>query len=284
MKVPFTYCLLRYFHDVLTDEFVNIGIVVYAPKVRFLGFKATPRISRISSVFPDVRRESFRGFVRFIQSRLSDLGHKIETELPLDFKVDGLCAREIGKIVLPDDSSSLQWSEAGSGLTDNPRKTLELLFERMVCRYERHQRSDRKEDKDVWMPFHRALLRTGALVHFRDVELKYGNYSQHFEHGWQNGRWHIYQPLSFDLIEKRDIVDKAVHWSGRVNLLHRADPEFKIYWLVGAPQLGERREAFEEAKNLLAKEVHGDKEVIEESEAEAFSQKVAKKVFDRVSP
>ena len=36
---------------------------------------------------------------------------------------------------MPDGNSALQWSPAGSGLTDNPARTLERLCVRYVTRY-----------------------------------------------------------------------------------------------------------------------------------------------------
>jgi hypothetical protein len=39
--------------------------------------------------------------------------------------------------VLPPDDSSLQWSEPGSGITEDPSATLESIYARMVTRYDK---------------------------------------------------------------------------------------------------------------------------------------------------
>ena len=35
MKTPYTFSTLRYVHDVVSGEFVNVGVALYAPDTRF---------------------------------------------------------------------------------------------------------------------------------------------------------------------------------------------------------------------------------------------------------
>ena len=35
-RYSYTYCVLRYVHDTTSNEFVNVGVVLYAPKAKYL--------------------------------------------------------------------------------------------------------------------------------------------------------------------------------------------------------------------------------------------------------
>src|SRR5262249_23705839 len=126
-KQPYHYVILRYVHDVMTSEFVNVGVVVYAPEERALRWKMRHTIGRLGGAFPDLDRVAFqtmmrtvtRGFVRI--SKRSRNGLLFETENSL--------ARLIRE-ALPSDDSSLQWSTQGAGYTANVRETFDQLYER----------------------------------------------------------------------------------------------------------------------------------------------------------
>ena len=41
MKTPYTFSVLRYVHDPVSTEFVNIGVAVYAPAAKYLSALCT---------------------------------------------------------------------------------------------------------------------------------------------------------------------------------------------------------------------------------------------------
>jgi hypothetical protein len=54
-RQPYTYVVLRYRHDPLAGEFANVGVVLHAPRGRFLGAKlrTTPG-GRLTRMFPTI--------------------------------------------------------------------------------------------------------------------------------------------------------------------------------------------------------------------------------------
>jgi hypothetical protein len=97
------------------------------------------------------------------------------------------------------------------------------------------------------------------------------------EHSWKNETWHVYEPVSFDLIEGASMLEKANRWVGRAtSLIDSADPH-RIYLLLGEPQDERLRPTFVKAQNILHK-MPGQKEFIKESEAEAFAEELAREV------
>ena len=133
-RYRFEYCALRYFHDVWTGEFLNIGVVLFCPDQAFLGSRISCGIQRARFTFGDVNIELFQGFTK-------DLVHLLEQErtnlrgIPALSKEDGLSRIITG--VLPHDDSSFQWGPILGGMTDSPEAEVDSLYDRYVGRYEK---------------------------------------------------------------------------------------------------------------------------------------------------
>jgi len=186
-------------------------------------------------MFGEIDGDYFRGLMRYIEDRFGELGDKLRNELPLDGVPSDIL--QIAKGILPPDDSSLQWSEAGGGQTENPAKTLEELFVRLVERYEDRQKRPSREDGDVWRVFKKELETRHVLAHLQAKRIVAKDYDYEFEHSWKNQRWHLYEPMSFDLQEADSILDKANRWLGRVVTLRDSPDKFKLHILLGEPSL-----------------------------------------------
>lgn len=280
MKTQYTFTVLRYVHDITTGEFVNVGVALYAREANYLGAICTPRYGRISKVFGDINAEHFRSLMRFIQARFEE--HALELhQTPLPFISTPKNVVEIAQSILPPDDSSLQWSEPGGGFTDDPGATLESLYDRMVQRYEHRTKLSSREDEDIWRNFKRELETRHVLVHLKPKRIVARDYEYEFEHARRNGRWNMYEPISFDLLHAETILDKANRWLGRGVNLKDAPEEFKLYLLLGEPQDERLRPAFVKAKNILHK-MPVEKEFVAEHEAEDFSRELAAEIRDEL--
>ncbi|MBI3415193.1 MAG: DUF3037 domain-containing protein [Verrucomicrobia bacterium] len=132
MKISCSTVTLRYVHDVVTGEFANIGVVLYAPKQRFLKARFTTSHGRLDAMFLKIDRLHFSALMRCLANGFDDMGTQIQnsaTAPPLN------SLSEMVNGILPPDDSSLQWSEQGGGFTDDSEKTLNELFNRFVERY-----------------------------------------------------------------------------------------------------------------------------------------------------
>ena len=167
-RYSYTYCVLRYVHDTTSNEFVNVGVVLYAPEAKYLSALCRTTYGRLNKVFPGVNAEHFKSLMRYIQARLEEQGERVASELPLKAPSTVL---EFAQAILPRDDSSLQWSPAGSGRTDDPSGTLEHLFDRMVLRYEERQALAVRSDEDVWRNFKRNLEERQVLKHFQPKKI-----------------------------------------------------------------------------------------------------------------
>ena len=276
MKTPYTFSILRYVHDIVTGEFVNVGVILFAPKAKYLSASCTTKYSRISTIFSDFNSEHFRKSVRYIQATIEEEGDRLLNELPFSEpskSVKGFAAR-----VLPVDDSSLQFSPEGYGMTDNPEKTLEQLFGRYVAKYYEKAETTSRSDDDVWRNVYKKPFQEKRILsHLKPHKIIGNNYEYEFDYSWKNEAWHINEPISFDLKESSDILDKAHKWLGRLESLSDGGEPFTINVLLGSPHYSMVKSAYGKAKNILNK-MPCEHEFINEDEAETFAESLKKEI------
>ncbi len=272
MKTTFTFTVLRYVHDVGTGEFVNMGVALYAPEAKYVSALCNPRYGRLSRVFLDVNGDQVRSLMRFIQSRFEEFGLKLTTELPLEERPRSVM--DIAAGILPPDDSSLQWSEPGGGITEDPAATLEQLYTRLVEKYEQRPQLPSRDDDDVWRVYRKELEEKQVLARLQPKRIVAKDYDREFQHAWKNNVWHLYEPVSFDLQDADNLLDKANRWLGRATNLKEASEPFELHILLGEPRLEKLRQPFTKALNILNK-MPVRKQFVRESEAGPFSQALA---------
>lgn len=131
---PYSYTVLRYVHDVVAGEFLNVGVVVHVATRRTLLVKTQTSTGRLRSAFPDIDLHVFRDMIRSVENGVSKLAGRLACAPRLPRGPD---ARSHATRVLPDDDSSLQWSPVGHGVTSDASKTLERLFARYVAKHDK---------------------------------------------------------------------------------------------------------------------------------------------------
>lgn len=124
IRLPYSYVVLRYVHDIVRGEFANVGVVMFAPNSPFLRGRFSSDFRRLRAIFGGIDEAHLssmlqhldRAFAGFQPSRPS-------------------AKRDITQLVqqlLPADGSSLQWSPPGGGVTADASGTLDYLFQRFV--------------------------------------------------------------------------------------------------------------------------------------------------------
>jgi hypothetical protein len=249
-KHPYSYTVLRYVHDVTTSEFVNVGIVLHVPSECRLLVRTRHTIGRIKVVFPDLNRQAFVEAMASVERGIKRVAKDIATcgMLPCDGD-----AATYARRALPADYSSLQWSPLGTGLTDNADKTFERLYERFVTRYDEHS-ARRRSDDDVWRPVRDLLEERRIAVPLEKKEIAGKTDTISFDRTWKNGVWHAYEPVSLDLADADGIKDKARRWLGHLAAVADGpSDQFKVYFILGKPQVASLLPAYESAKAILSR-------------------------------
>jgi hypothetical protein len=268
MKGPYQFSVLRYVYDAVTLEFVNVGVVVYAPQHGFLRAQCTGHFSRVSKMFGRIDGTAFRSTTRYIEAQVSALNERMAKGLLFENrseKLETILAR-----VVPPDDGALRFASGGVGITESPEDTLSNLFSRYVCRYDSPSGIQRRTDDEVWRVFREPLEKKSLISHLSPKKITAANYEYEFQRSWKNGVWHIYEPVSLDLADGSSILEKANKWLGRATSLADSAEPFKLFLLLGEPSDSKLAESFRKARNILAK-MPVQRELVREGEAEQFA-------------
>lgn len=277
MKTTYSTITLRYLHDVVTGEFANIGVVLYSPEQRFLEARFITSYERLNAMFLKIDHLHYRALMRYMGNRFDE----IATDIRDGLHVPPVAAlTEIVRQVLPPDDSSLQWSEQGGGFSDDPAKTLGELYKRFVEQYIAGAEQVSRSDDEIAKPFKAKLGKASERLTLKRIEAK--DYQYEFRFGWQNAVWHLYEPVSFDLLDPNSIREKAVRWYGRCAALQHSPDQFKIHFLLGEPRQPGTEAAFQNALHLL-RDVPGQKQLVRENEIEGLASRVAEEITSHVS-
>jgi hypothetical protein len=269
MRTPYSFSILRYVHDPITEEFINIGVVVFSKEAQYLNSRCTSQYGRISKMFAKIDGERFRQLTRYVVSEIQKVGAEIVKPLS-GYALEALLGR-----VLPPDDSAFQFSKPGHGLSHNLDETMNELFERFVQKYNASVEPVRRNDDDVWKDVYREPLeRRHVAAKLIPKEITTPDFSYRFDHSWKNKLWHVYEPVSLDLVDAQSLADKANRWVGRATSLVDSAEPWKIHVLLGEPREPRMKTAYIKAQNILHK-MPGEHEFVKEAEAESFAEMVA---------
>jgi hypothetical protein len=273
-KIPYSFSILRYVHDPVSQEFANVGIALYSSETRYLNARCENHYGRITRMFGKIDGERFKQTMRFIQDRLQRIGN----QLPESLAFDGIPTLEkLLAMVLPHDDSAIQFSPAGVGLSSDLDQTLNELFVRFVEKYSVPIETSNRDDSDIWRVYREPLERRHLSSRLTQKKIVAPNFAYEFEHAWKNETWHVYEPISFDLLEANSILDKANRWLGRGTVLADSQDRFKMHILLGEPLDPSLRGAFAKAQNILNR-MPKKPELITEGEAESFADEFEARV------
>ena len=271
--MAYQFAVLRYVHDTVAQEFVNVGVALFAPEAGFLEAQCTDSYVRISQMFLKIDGSNFRQILRYIQVQLEALGRRYRDTLPFEEppSLEVLLAE-----VLPSDDSAFRFSEIGVGFSADPASALSELFERMVETYASSDSFSRTDD-EVLRVFKEPLDRMRISPKLKPRVVVSPNFEYKFDMAWKNGKLNLYEPVSLDLVEESSILDKANRWVGRVIALNESTEKFRLYLLLGEPREERMKPVFKKALNLL-KKIPGDREFVLESDKERFAENLAHEI------
>lgn len=273
-RIPYSFSILRYIHDITSEEFINVGIVITANDRSFVLAKINTNYGRAKKLFPSLNADSYRKRLKSIQSLIDAIA--IRDQHALEFSKENPLHGVLEHALAKDDSS-LQWSAIKSGLSKDIDETLNNLYSRYIVKFERQNVDTKKKDDDVWREFRGELEKRHLIRFLTPTTISSTDDSVHFDHAWKNGIWHCLEPISFDLSSASSIKEKAHKWLGQIaSVADGAEEEFTVYFLAGKPVEKELEDAYKQALNILKKseKVH----IFEEFEADKLSKNLENKI------
>ncbi|WFU37556.1 DUF3037 domain-containing protein [Bradyrhizobium sp. CB82] len=273
-KQRYSFVILRYVHDVLTEEFINVGVVLYVPEEGRVLARTRSTMGRLRGVFPDLDREAFVATMANVRYGFRRIARRKKTsEL---FRQESI--ESVAREAVPHDDSSLQWSSIGGGFSANVQETFDRLYSQFVARYDQRS-THRRSDEEIWRPVVAKLEELNLADILQEKVISGALDDVTFKHAWKNGQWHVYEPVSFDLAEADSIKGKAREWLGHLAAVvadGRSEP-FKPHFFVGAPTDDRLKDAYEVAKKIL-RQAPNEPEVFEEDQLDDFVHRIEDEV------
>jgi hypothetical protein len=247
---PYTYTILRYAHDPRAGETLNVGVVVHVAAERRLLVRVRNSLGRVKAAFPDLDGDAFKQALRDVERGVERIDRQIQKGGLLAASGDAATFARRG---MPEDDSALQWSPAGSGLTEDGAATLDRLYERFVRQHD-DRSAHRRNDAEIWRPVRDKLVARGVSVPFEEKTFAGEVDAITFSHAWKNGRWHAYEGVSLDLASQDGIIDKARRWVGHLTSVRDGvTTDLRLHLIVGAPQDPALAPAYEKAVAMIRK-------------------------------
>ena len=272
----FQYQIIRYMHDRVTAEFVNVGIVVYQPDTNFLQGKFITKFSRISQFFIDIKGQYLLSTLKQFEREL-----EIASERLTELFAKHTSLSEITNSILPKDDSALICSDLLFAIDINPQCAVDDLFERLINKYSHEANKDHHNDKYVWRKvykqyFDKYAITSKLIPHIVKTEHDHIE----FDKAWKNGVWNCYQPLSFDLKRNDSIKNKVYRWSGILSELENSAQELHLYFLTVGPTRN-RTTINKFIEDTMLKHNNGNSlkvTIVNEKQADKFVEGVKKEI------
>jgi Protein of unknown function (DUF3037) len=275
LRLPFEAVAVRYVHDVRTEEFLNIGIVMLCAKHPFAGARFLPQWGRITAAFPGADYVLLRRIARAFERRCAEWSAEAHGQLSLQ------PITELGALmrsVMAPDDASIQFSPVISGVTADPERTLAELFTIYVASVLPKEEHATRDDGDVWRDFAVTRLPNTSLLKKLQRHVLYApHYELPFDNAWKNGTWNVAQPVSFDLLDPRAIRDKATSWTGKLLTVKPHELDTNVYLLIGMPPKDSPapvRAAANDALAILEDNVSREAKVLTEDSSEKLAKKI----------
>ncbi len=261
---PYEFSVIRYQHAGSSGELFNVGIVLWSVEDRRLIPMINERYGRLSKAYPGFDGVGFRQMIRTLVGQIDRRAEQIaDTQRPLQSLSDLL------QECIPVDAGCLQRSDPMGGIHPQPEERAKQLYSQFVLRFEAPTANARRDEQEIWSSIESKLASRGLLSRMqRKVRLSVADYEYDFRCGWQNGQLQVLEPISFDYIENREVLEQANKWGGRLLTLSRGAP-FQFTAVVAAPQRGASADAFARAVRIL-RSAPSVRQVVNENDLDAY--------------
>ena len=131
-KTPYSFCILRYAHDPIAGECLNIGVLLVCERAGFLDVRLEHDSERLSSAFAGFDAERFEEVLGHFETAVEhERQEMFESKQIVADRKDVTADRVVARI-WTDTDLSFRASEPMGGLSDDLPGTLETLFQRFV--------------------------------------------------------------------------------------------------------------------------------------------------------
>jgi hypothetical protein len=238
------YSIISFQPYVETEEFANIGIVLYVPTTRELHFKllSSKEHQRITDFFKPLKKESYTNVIHIIKAELEHIQINSLQSMTIDLYDELIRPRE----------DIIQYSKNRVLFSYDVQKTVADLFEHYVKRSFAY-----KENYEEQMKKRIKLLLTNSQLdeYFKDSYL--GDDAKYRVHLPFVNNQHLaaIKPIHFKHTDSNQIIEHGLHWLAKITQLKRygfIEPQ-NILFTYAAPIIEQSKllNAFNEIKSQI---------------------------------
>jgi hypothetical protein len=130
-EINYQYQILRYRHDAVSGEFVNIGIVFFDADSRFLCARITEKQERIARFFGSASSAFLLSTTKHIENEFNQIAERLVSDKGLAYT--GIT--EITSAVLPINDNGLFFSEVHKGWHYDHQNAFNETYNRLIGKY-----------------------------------------------------------------------------------------------------------------------------------------------------
>ncbi|MDR6941691.1 DUF3037 domain-containing protein [Mucilaginibacter pocheonensis] len=274
--IKYEYQILRYVHDQTSGEFVNVGIVIYEHKSKFLKAKVLNKFSRISNFFEELNGYFLLNTLKHFQKEIECISKDFSFFNSSEFLTlkESPSLKSITNKILLDDDSGISLTDVQFGLDVELDSAFNDLYERLVDKYNSDVNKEVHTDSHAWTKIYKTYFdKYGITPKLKDHTVKTHNDHIKFDKAWKNGVWNCYQSLAFDLKKEDSVKNKVYKWSGIIKELQSSNEKMNLYFLTTSPKESKQLNNFIK-HTLTQKNSEVNVTIVTEDEAEQFASKV----------
>ena len=212
MKQACKYNVIRFQPYDDTEEFANIGVILYAPTTGEFVFKLLPQntYGRITSFFSKLDKKILQDTLKLLSGELGRV-----QKMPLDFKDFDLLYNEL---VRPREGM-IQHSEHSVQFTENPAETVNELFQHYV----HHSFTEKAGHEERMRASITQLLNTHDLAgRFKRASLGSDYYEVALPFVHKNvANPAVIKPIHFKHADSTKLFDHGLQWLTKMDQLFR---------------------------------------------------------------
>ena len=206
------YAIVRFMPFVETEEFANVGVVLYSPSRCYLGFRVlTQRYARITRFFEHVDGPAFRRTMVELRGELQRLASAFRTG-------DAAQGMALWQELIKPKSTQIRFSGERVVLGGTPSAQLQDLY----ARYVERSFVTREYREQILNRQLTSLLREASLSE-KYVEGTVGNDEYHVKFPFvaREGDVKVIKPLALTQSESAAVLDHGGQWIQRIRNLRR---------------------------------------------------------------
>lgn len=215
MKYLCKYAIVRFIPFSETQEFANVGVLLFTPKSGFVDFKLAPnRFSRVTDFFDDLNGDLYRNALITFEkelTRVRELGNKFYGEQQVELLEEVTRFRE----------GIISFSETRALLHEDPKLALDQLYSKYIAR---NFVTKEYREQQMVKALRQDLRKNIIGVQYTQQKLS-GDFGVQIDMPFVSKDCHItkvIKPLSFNQNKPLALIEHGELWINRVKRLIQA--------------------------------------------------------------